>query len=185
MSSAALGIAPAPAPAGTDTLAEEVLAHLHAQISSVEQLLEIVVAQGSAIRSRDVHEVVRLAGILHGEMSRREQIERDRSALLQRAGARLGIEASRVTVTQLAALMEPGTGRAVRERSARLQGLLDELRSVHDCNRAVMRVELAFLDHLMQSLALDHSTHSYDPRATGESARGASHGALHVLDLQA
>ncbi|HTZ86078.1 MAG TPA: flagellar export chaperone FlgN [Solirubrobacteraceae bacterium] len=186
MSTSALGIAPAALPAGADTLAEEVLAHLHAQIASVERLLEIVVEQGTAIRTRDVHEVVRLAGLLHGELSRREQIERDRTVLLQRAGARLGIEPARVTVTQLAALMEPGTARAVRERSARLQGLLDELRGVHNCNREVMRIELAFLDHLMQSLQLDHATHSYDPRgAVNDGARVGAHGALHMLDLQA
>lgn len=169
-----------------DTLAEDVLAHLHAQIASVQRLLEIVLEQGAAIRAREVHEVVRLAGLLHGELTRREQIERERTLLLNSAGARLGIEPGRVTVTLLSELMEPDTAQVVRERSARLQGLLDELRSVHACNRAVMRIELSFLDHLMQSLSLDHSAHGYDLRGTVDgNGRGAQHGALHVLDLQA
>lgn len=167
------------------TLEADVLAHLHAQIESVQRLLEIVLEQGAAIRARDVHEVVRLAGLLHGELSRREQIERERALLLQSAGARLGVEPGQVTVTRLTALMEPAAAQAVGERSARLRGLLDELRGVHACNRAVMKIELSFLDHLMQSLALDQRTHGYDVRGAVEGARGATHGTLHVLDLQA
>lgn len=186
MSAPTLGAASALAPARSDALADEVLAHLHAQIASVQRLLEIVVEQGAAIRAREVHEVVRLAGLLHGELSRRERIESERAALLQSAAARLGIEPGQVTVTRLTASMEPAAALVVGERSARLQGLLDELRGVHACNRAVMRIELSFLDHLMQSLALDHSTHSYDLRgAVDDGARASAHGALHVLDLQA
>jgi hypothetical protein len=180
---------PTPTPTAAaldDTLEQQVLAHLHAQIASVQRLLEIVLEQGAAIRSREVHEVVRLAGLLHGELVRREQIERERAVLLQSAGARLGVEPGQVTVTRLTALMDPAAALAVSERSARLQGLLDELRSVHACNRAVMRIELSFLDHLMQSLALDHRANGYDVRGSVEaSARGTAHGALHVLDLQA
>ncbi|HEY1450404.1 MAG TPA: hypothetical protein VGF47_05575, partial [Solirubrobacteraceae bacterium] len=88
-------------------LEQQVLAHLHAQIASVQRLLEMVLEQGAAIRSREVHEVVRLAGLLHGELVRREQIERERAVLLQSAGARLGVEPGHVTVTRLTALMEP------------------------------------------------------------------------------
>ena len=56
-------------------LTREVLAHLDAQIASAQRLLETVLEQGAAIRARDVHTVVRLAGMLHGEMSRRQAIE--------------------------------------------------------------------------------------------------------------
>ena len=77
-----------------DPLGSEVLAHLDAQIASVQRLLEIVLEQGAAIRARDVHTVVRFAGLLHGELARREQIEATRSLLLERAGALLGIPAA-------------------------------------------------------------------------------------------
>lgn len=170
----------------THPLAADVLAHLDAQIASVQRLLEIVLEQGTAIRARDVHTVVRLAGLLHGELSRRAQIEQTRSELLQRAGAQLGVPAPAVTLTRLSVLMDPARAQLAAERSAQLRGLLAELRREHACNRALMQVELSFLDHLMKSLSLDSSVHSYDPRGTvAGGARTRGHGALRILDLQA
>jgi hypothetical protein len=169
-----------------DPLASDVLAHLDAQIASVQRLLEIVLEQGAAIRARDVHTVVRLAGLLHGELARRSQIEETRSLLLERAGAQLGIPAQAVTLTRLSVLLEPAHAEFAAERSARLRGLLEELRREHSCNRALMQIELSFLDHLMQSLALDAGVHGYDPRgSTTSGASAGRHGALRVLDLQA
>ena len=172
----------------TEPLAVDVLAHLDAQIASVRRLLEIVLDQGAAIRARDVHTVVRFAGLLHGEIARRGQIEQTRSQLLERAGAQLGIPAQAVTLTRLGVLLDPAHAQLAAERSAQLRGLVEELRREHSCNRALMQIELSFLNHLMQSLALDAGVHSYDPRG---SAAGASAGgrppvhALRVLDLSA
>jgi hypothetical protein len=168
---------------GDETLAEDVLAHLDAQILSAARLLEIVLEQGAAIRARDVHTVVRLAGLLHGEMSRRQLIEQERSHLLERSGAQLGIAPETVTLTRLGALMDPAGAERAFARSAELRGLLHELQREHSCNHALMRLELSFLDHLMTSLALD-GAHGYDP--SGASApRSRPQGALHVLDLRA
>lgn len=170
-----------------EELAGDVLAHLEAQIASVRRLLEIVLEQGAAIRARDVHTVVRLAGMLHGELTRRAQIERERSLLLERCGALLGIAPELVTLTRLHTLMDADAARVADERSAQLRGLLHELRREHSCNRAVMQIELSFLDHLMKSLALDGRVHGYDPRdfSNNSAGRGRQHGALRVLDLQA
>jgi hypothetical protein len=168
-------------------LSTDVLGHLDAQIASARRLLEIVLEQGAAIRARDVHTVVRLAGMLHGELTRRQQIESERSLLLARAGARLGIAAELVTLTRLSALMDSASAQLAATRSAQLRGLLHELRREHSCNRALMQIELSFLDHLMKSLALDSSTHGYDPRGerTGSGRTRQQHGALHLLDLKA
>ncbi len=169
-----------------DPLGSEVLAHLDAQIASVRRLLEIVLEQGAAIRARDVHTVVRFAGMLHGELARRGQIEATRSLLLERAGALLGIPAAAVTLTRLSVLLDPARAQLAAARSAQLRGLLEELRREHSCNRALMQIELSFLDHLMQSLALDAGVHGYDPRgSTTAGASAARHGALRVLDLSA
>ncbi|HSZ69911.1 MAG TPA: flagellar export chaperone FlgN [Solirubrobacteraceae bacterium] len=168
-------------------LSAEVLAHLDTQIASAQRLLEIVLEQGAAIRARDVHTVVRLAGLLHGELTRRQQIEGERSLLLARAGALLGLAPELVTLTRMSALMDGASAQLAAARSAQLRGLLHELRREHSCNRALMQIELSFLDHLMKSLALDGAPHGYDPRGT--SAPGArsrqQHGALHLLDLKA
>lgn len=165
------------------TLTRDVLAHLDAQIASSQRLLEVVLEQGVAIRARDVHTVVRLAGLLHGEMSRRQAIEQERSRLLSLSGARLGIAPEAVTLTRLSTLMEPACAELAISRSAHLRGLLHELQREHSCNRALMRLELSFLDHLMTSLALD-GTHGYDPRGSSSSGPRPQ-GALHVLDLRA
>ena len=166
-----------------ETLTRDVLVHLDAQIHSAQRLLEVVLEQGAAIRARDVHTVVRLAGIMHGEMTRRGQIEQERSRLLAQSGARLGIAPQDVTLTRLGTLMAPSAAEQAMARSAHLRGLLHELQREHSCNRALMRLELSFLDHLMTSLALD-GAHSYDPR--GSSAVPLRpRGALHVLDLRA
>jgi hypothetical protein len=174
----------------TDPLACDVLAHLDTQIASVQRLLEIVLEQGAAIRARDVHTVVRFAGLLHGELARRREIEQTRSQLLERAGAQLGIPAQAVTLTRLSVLLAPAHALLAAERSAQLRGLLEELRREHACNRALMQIELSFLDHLMQSLALDAGVQGYDPRGFTTTGAGAGGGrapiyAQRVLDLQA
>jgi hypothetical protein len=165
------------------TLTRDVLAHLDAQIASAQRLLEVVLEQGVAIRARDVHTVVRLAGLMHGEMTRRAHIEQQRAALLARSGLRLRIAPEAVTLTRLATLMQPAQGELALARSAHLRGLLHELQREHACNRALMRLELSFLDHLMTALALD-GAHGYDPRGSTTTPPNPS-GALHVLDLRA
>ncbi len=174
-------------PSEHEVLAGEVLAHLDAQVQSAQRLLEVVLQQGVAIRARDVHAVVRFAGLLHGEMSRRQAIEQERSRLLAHSGELLGIAPEAVTLTRLATLMAPARAELAHARSAQLRGLLHELQREHACNRALMRLELSFLDHLMTSLALD-GAHGYDPKGSTSSASaagGRAHGALHVLDLRA
>ncbi len=142
-------------------LAAEVLAHLDAQIASARSLLEVVLEQGAAIRVRDVQTVVRLAGILRGEMGRRQLLEEERSRLLARSGERLGVPAEAVTLALLSTLMDAATAERAGARSAELRGLLHELQREHSCNRAMMQIELGFLDHLMGMLSLD-GVNGYD-----------------------
>jgi hypothetical protein len=183
-----MSAAPLPAPlAGTDAhgLADEVIAHLDAQISSARSLLGVVLEQGAAIRARDVQAVVRLAGILRGEMGARELLEDERTRLLARCGERLGEPAETVTLQALLTLMDPPRAERASARSAELTGLLHELQREHTANRTIMQIELGFLDHLMGMLALD-GVNGYDTRGSSTPiARGHHEGALHVLDLRA
>jgi len=179
MSAATLARRPA------DGLGEEVLAHLDAQIASARSLLGVVLEQGAAIRARDVQSVVRLAGILRGEMGRRQLLEEERTRLLARCGDRLAVPAETVTLQALLTLMSPHEAERANARSAELKGLLHELQREHTTNRAIMQVELGFLDHLMAMLALD-GVNGYDTRGTSTPiARGRPHGGLHVLDTSA
>jgi hypothetical protein len=166
-------------------LSADVLAHLEAQIESARRLLEVVLEQGAAIRARDVHTVVRLAGILRGEMGRRQLLEEERTRLLARSGQRLGVSAETVTLALLATLMDRPTAERAHARSAELSGLLHELQREHSCNRALMQIELGFLDHLMGMLSLD-GVNGYDTHGSAKPiTRSRPHGALHVLDLRA
>jgi FlgN protein len=166
-------------------LTADVLAHLDAQISSARSLLSVILEQGAAIRARDVHTVVRLAGILRGEMERRQMLEEERARLLARSGERLGVPAETVTLALLSTLMSAPDAERANARSAELRGLLHELQREHSCNRALMRIELGFLDHLMGMLALD-GVNGYDTSGSSTPiTRARPHGELHVLDLQA
>lgn len=183
MSSAAL-LAPRE-PTQDRGLAADVLAHLGAQIESARSLLEVVLEQGAAIRAREVHTVVRLAGILRGEMERRQLLEEERSRLLTRSGERLGVAPEAVTLALLCTLMGPAEAERASAQSAELKGLLHELQREHSCNRALMQIELGFLDHLMGLLALD-GVNGYDTRGSSTSiTRPRPNGGLHALDLRA
>ncbi len=168
-----------------EQLAAQVLRHLDAQIASARGLLAVVLEQGAAIRGKDVQTVVRQAGILRGEMGRRQMLEEDRSRLLMICGERLGVSPETVTLSELTSLMSTPEAAQALTRSAELKGLLNELQREHSTNRAVMQVELGFLDHLMGLLALD-GVSGYDTHGSSAAiTKDRPNGGLHVLDLRA
>jgi len=138
------------APIADPRLGGDVLAHLEAQLQSGQRLLHAVLAQGIAIRAQDVDGVVRQVATFQAELERRARLEEDRARLLARAGALLNTAPQAVTLTQLTALMSPDDAALAAARSAELQGLLAQVTREHACNQALMRQELAFLDHLLR-----------------------------------
>ena len=128
----------------------ELLAHLDAQLASARRLLGLVLEQGQAIRARDVDGVLGKLAEVQTEMGRRGALEQERAGVLQRAGASLGVPATEVTLERLCLLVTPGAAEMARERSAELRGLLAEIAREHGINRALMRQELTFLDHLLR-----------------------------------
>jgi hypothetical protein len=165
-------------------LSIDVLAHLGAQLVTVRRLLRVVLDQGVAIRARDVHRVVELTGVLQAELERRRMIEEARMLLLERAGARLGVDPSAVTVPLLQRLMDPETAQLAGERLAELRGLLAELQREHHCNRALMSQELAFLNHLLKLAGQDGDI-GYDCAGDRRTALPSKAGAGHrVFDLE-
>jgi len=140
----------APADHSDVVFTNDVIAHLDAQLASARRLLAIVLEQGAAIRKRDVQNVVSLTGMLQAELQRRALIERDRARLLERAGARLGIAPTAVSISLLDAVMDPERVDEAHARSAELRGMLEEVQREHHVNRALMSQELAFLDHLLR-----------------------------------
>jgi hypothetical protein len=169
----------------TDVLARDVLAHLAAQIESTERLLEAVLAQGAAIRRRDVESVLALLSGIQSEMDARGRLELERVALLNRAAGALGIPAGDVTLERMATLMAPAAADDARERSAHLRGLLATIQREHATNRALMRQELAFLDHLVRLIG-DAPEAGYSPPGAPAAAAGGPAGThLRALDLRA
>jgi flagellar FlgN protein len=162
-------------------LAGEVLTHLEAQIASARHLLEIVLGQGAAIRARDVESTLAFVAGLQREMHRRTVLDDDRSALLTRAASSLGILPAEVTIERLAAVLGPHADQ-VRALSAELRGLLDEVRRQHDLNRALMRQEMTFLDHLTRLIGHEPEA-GYGPGGVSRTSRPP---AVHrVLDARA
>jgi len=168
----------------SSVLEAELLVHLDTQINSARRLLGFVLEQGKAIRTRDVDTVLARLTDVQTEMGRRGALEQERAALLQRAGAALGVPAAQVTLERLCSLVTPGAADAARQRSAELRGLLAEIAREHGINRALMRQELAFLAHLTRLVGQD--TEPGYARPDGQGSAAASAPPVHrALDLQA
>ena len=169
----------------TPGIGDEVIAHLDAQIASAKRLLDAVLRQGQAIRGRQVEDVLARLGDIQAEMGRRAALETSRTAILTAAGSALGIPPHTVTLDALAALLAPTTETVARERSAELRGLLAEIAKEHAINRALMRQELAFLDHLMRELGAEPDTGYAAAMSPATPARAAAYSPFRTLDLQA
>ena len=116
-------------------------------------------------------------------MGRRAALEAHRAAILTTAGTALGIPPHTVTLEALSQLLQPAQATVAAERSARLRGLLAEVTREHAINRALMRQELAFLDHLMRELGGELDT-GYAPPANG-AGRSTPRAPFRTLDLEA
>jgi hypothetical protein len=134
------------------------LAHLEVQIESARRLLASILTQGAAIRARDVEGVVARLAEVKSEMGARADLEEQRTNLLVRAGLALGVPAPQVTLDAMTMLMPVNEGARARQRSAELRGLLAEIAREHGINRALMRQELAFLDHLVRLIGQEPDT---------------------------
>jgi flagellar FlgN protein len=159
-------------------LSSAVLAHLETQIVSARRLLGSILAQGAAIRGRDVEAVLARLADVKAEMSQRAMLEEQRTNLLVRAGISLGVPAPQVTLDAMTTLMPANEAARARQRSAELRGLLSEIAREHGINRALMRQELSFLDHLVRLIGQEPDT-GYSPGGT-ESAP-----TYRVVDAQA
>ena len=164
-------------------LGDDLVAHLDAQIASAQRLLDAVLRQGQAIRARQVEEVLRRITDIQAEMGRRAALEAHRTAILSAAGHALGIPPHTVTLEALSDLLAPAQAALAAQRSAQLRGLLAEITREHAINRALMRQELAFLDHLMRELGGELDT-GYAPPAAG-AGRPTPRAPFRTLDLEA
>jgi FlgN protein len=174
-------------PAATTAMGVEVLDHLQAQIVSARRLLECILRQGAAVRAREVDGVLASMTEIQAEMGARSRMEHERATLLHRAGAALGLQPANVTLEAMAQLMAPAEAELARARSAELRGLLAEIAREHGVNRALMRQELAFLDHLTRLIGAEPQT-GYRPPAPAGSAPAAarpSSSPHRVLNVQA
>ena len=108
---------------------------------------------------------------IQAEMGARSRMEHERATLLQRAGVALGLNPAGVTLEAIAQLMAPAEAELARARSAELRGLLAEIAREHGVNRALMRQELAFLDHLTRLIGAEPQT-GYRPPTPGRHRAG-------------
>ena len=171
----------ATAPQTTD-LGQAVLAHFDEQVASSNRLLDAVLRQGAATRRQDVDTVLACLSEIQGEMERRGKLEQQRTALLVGAAGMLARQPHEVTLDALTILMGPAEAAAAKHRSAELRGLLAEIQREHHVNRALMRQELAFLDHLVRTFAADETPGYRPPNETNSAAPLQRH---RVPDLQA
>ena len=168
-----------------------VVRHLDEQLASSRRLLEHVLHQGHAIRARRVDEVLAVMAEIQGEMERRGRMDRDRTAILTHAAARLGIAPHQVTLDAMGGLLSAAEAPEAQRRSAELRGLLAEVAREHAVNRALMKQELSFLDHLTRLMGGGgEEAGGYRPPGETRGAFAAAPmtprpSALRALDLQA
>jgi hypothetical protein len=167
-------------------LGPAVLQHLEDQLASARRLLDAVLRQGAATRRQEVEGVVGCLGEIQGEMERRGRLEQVRTSLLIDAAGRLGRAPHTVTLDGLASLCTPDEGARVRALSAELRGMLAEIQREHQINRALMRQELAFLDHLVRLFGADDEP-GYRPPGEANAGIGRAVAAQthRVLDMRA
>ena len=175
-----MSLLPTVTPLGT-----EVLSHLDAQIVSARRLLESILRQGAAVRERQVDGVLASMTEIQAEMGARARLENERAGLLSRAGQALGLAPQGVTLEAIAQLMAPAEADLARARSAELRGLLGEIARVHGINRALMRQEMSFLDHLTRLMGAEPQTGYRPPAAGGARSPRPAPSRHRVLDLQA
>lgn len=168
---------------------QALLGHLGTQIESAQRLLQLILEQGAAIRTRDVEQVLVKLSAVQAEMGRRSALEMERARLLAAAGQQLGVNAADVTLSALCTLVTPEAAQVAVQRSAALRGLLAEIAREHGINRALMRQEMAFVSHLTRLMGgAGEDTGAYTPASAGVSGHGRSAqapAARRVLDLQA
>jgi hypothetical protein len=165
-------------------LTDDVIIHFGTQLTSARRILQIVLEQGAAIRTRQVQIVVSLTGLLQAELQRRATIESQRVRLLERAGVMLGVAPSAVSIALLITVLDPEGVQEASLLAAELRGLLEEVQREHHVNRVLMNQELAFLDHLLRLSDSDRQL-GYD--AAGDHSRLSGRhlkGRHHVLDME-
>jgi hypothetical protein len=72
-----------------------------------------------------------------------------------------------VTLDAMTTLMPERDAALARQRSAELRGLLAEIAREHGINRALMRQELAFLDHLVRLIGQEPES-GYGPSGSDQ-----------------
>lgn len=159
--------------------------HLDDQLRSAERMLDLVLRQARAVRTREIDTVLALVGQIQAEADARGRLEADRTALLTRAGQALGVHGSAITIDAFCSLLDPATARDARERSDRLRGVLREVRDEHIVVRALMRQELAFVDHLVRLMGNGEDTTGGTYAPPTRSASPVPAPTHRLLDLQA
>lgn len=163
------------------------LTHLRTQLESARRLLDLVLAQGQAVRRRDVEGVLARMQDVQIEMQRRGRLEQDRAQLLTYAGQQLGIPAHAVTLEAMCGLLQPSESDLARAHSAELRGLLSQVGREHSANKALMQQELKFLDHLTRMIGGGDTGPSYGStgRAPSPFSSPSATSRLRALDLSA
>ena len=159
------------------TFGDSVLAHLDAQLVSGRRLLDLVLKQSAAVRGRDPEAVLACVAEIQGEMERRGRLERERTQILHHAAVNANVPAHEIDLELLTTLISEQHAAAARAKSAELRGLLAEIAREHLVNRALMRQELSFLDHLTRLIGAEEPA-GYQPTPRAPSVH-------RVLDLQA
>jgi hypothetical protein len=124
--------------------------HLEAQTASAERLLATVVAQTEAIKTQDVPTLIARLGDVQTELGIRRQLELDRERLMHEAAVRNGVPLHAIDFEALISGAPADVAGQARTLSTHLRTVLARVARIHANNRALIRQELTFVDHLIR-----------------------------------
>jgi NAD(P)-dependent dehydrogenase (short-subunit alcohol dehydrogenase family) len=162
-------------------VARELVRNVQDQTRVWHRLLELSVAQRTALETQDVHGVHALLQEIEMVMLDRSRTEVRRSMLVTQAAALLGVEPDSVTRDLLAGCCDAELAQQLHQASEQLRALVGQLDAVVARNAALLQQELEIIDVLVQGATTDTTA-----RAT-YGKQGMQHEAprLRLLDAQA
>jgi hypothetical protein len=131
----------------------DLIAHLEAQVASAERLLATVNAQTEAIKTQDVPTLLARLGDVQSELSLRKALELERDQLINAAAVRRQAPVDTIDLEAMLDGLPPDICARARVLSTQLRSGLARVQQIHVSNRALIRQELTFVDHLLRVLS--------------------------------
>lgn len=138
------------------------VAHMKAQLASLESMDRILDSQEDAVRNSDTDAVIRSVSQLKGELVQRVQLEQQRDMLTRQWAGELGCSPEEITVSRISE-MHAAAKPQLEDLSDRLHRMALQVQTKQEFCKNLMRSELKFVSHLVDALYPGQNSGTYQP----------------------